>query len=629
MKDFITRHVNKILWLAVLLYTVVFSTLSLKKYYNFDYNAFDLAIFNQVFYNSISGRWFDMSFNLHTYLADHFTPIIILLVPIYFWLDRPETLLILQSIVLSLCAWPIYKISYQVSKHKLFSLGLAFMWLLNFMVHSGSLFEWHLLPLAVFFMLWSFYFYQQQNFKGWLLFLMLVLLVREDMSLLILGFSILSILDKRSKKWITSSLMGIVYFFVALAIISHFNDGDNNKFLIYYSWLGGDSLLTILWAWLSHPLQFLFHIISWSNIFNILVIFLSVGLLPLLAPRYLWLLFFPLLQLALTTHGINSLVYTMHYGLVLLPALFIAAIFAVQKIISQDRFIFRNFILNNRRFLLILLAFSLFYLGIFLSPVRSIALEEPNLLLQNNRNLALDKIPAHSSLIVSANLAPQLSNRQYVYPLQYAYLGRGQFYLEKFDFEPVDYILIDSDDMLGVLAYWQSGQKFVRADFKDSVPDNFKKYLQDYQLIWAKDNLLLYQHKKLADNVEVFDLYSIKDKPEQIEKDGLLVASHYQPIADKNYGILSIDYQKKYVLDKNYLIRFYGHNYYFDIPLDYGLWPVADWPTDKLSSFNYYISSDILAYQIFLWQGEAVLGDKLSADLELDMEAVTSKNIIE
>ena len=113
------KHSNKILWISIFIYILLFSFLSLKKYYAFGYNAFDLAIFNQVFFNTLDGRWFEMTINLNSYLADHFTPIIILLLPVYKLWPRAETLLILQSIVLGLSAWPLYKISRHVKKKSL------------------------------------------------------------------------------------------------------------------------------------------------------------------------------------------------------------------------------------------------------------------------------------------------------------------------------------------------------------------------------------------------------------------------------------------------------------------------------------------------------------------------------
>jgi len=84
---------GKIVALGIIIYIALFGFLSLWKYFNFHYNALDLAIINQAFYNSTLGNFFASSIHPPTYLGDHFTPILFLLLPFYFLWPRPETLL--------------------------------------------------------------------------------------------------------------------------------------------------------------------------------------------------------------------------------------------------------------------------------------------------------------------------------------------------------------------------------------------------------------------------------------------------------------------------------------------------------------------------------------------------------
>lgn len=624
MLKLLKKYTYQFLGAAIFIYISLFSWLSLKKYYNFNYNIFDLAIFNQVFYNTVNGRWFAMTFNLNNYLADHFTPIIILLLPFYYFWQNPQILLIMQSIILALCVWPIYLISQKVIGNKLISLGISLLWLVNPLLHNGNMYEFHLLPLAVFFILWSFYFYNNNNFKLWLLFYILTLLVREDMGLVLLGFSILAILDKRDKKWIFTPGLGILYFLSALKLVSFINLGDNNKFFLYYAWLGGDSLGTILLAWFSHPWQFLRHLLHFNNITSIFVIFISLGFLPLLAPRYLWLLFFPLVQFALTAQGINSAVYNMHYALIFLPGLFIATIFAINKLKEKKIFIFSAVIINNKNFFIVLFVFTVCYFSIFLSPVKNILFNSYSTDFRNNRQDFINQIPPEASLVVSAGLAPALSSRTDIYPLQYSYLGRTQFYLTDFEFPTVDYILIDMKDMFDILSYAKDKEDFYNKEFKHiQIPGDFRKRLNDYVLIKVANNLLLWQNKSLSASKKSLSLYKFEDKPLNFNNSNFIISSDYLEQVD--YNVLSITYQKIHQVDKNYLVRFYKDDYYFDLPLDYGLWPVKDWPSDNLVSFYYYLNQDVKAYQIFSWQGDVKLGAIRDAQVEFDLKPVQER----
>ncbi len=77
VKQFVIKHPRIILAVFLFIYIVLFIFLSLKKYYGFSYNANDLSIFNQVFFNSVNGRLFVSSINLELFIRAHFTPITI------------------------------------------------------------------------------------------------------------------------------------------------------------------------------------------------------------------------------------------------------------------------------------------------------------------------------------------------------------------------------------------------------------------------------------------------------------------------------------------------------------------------------------------------------------------------
>ena len=61
----LVHNQKKVLWWAIFLYFIVFSVICIWKYYHFGYNGLDLAIFNQVFYNSAHGHLFD--FTIHVF----------------------------------------------------------------------------------------------------------------------------------------------------------------------------------------------------------------------------------------------------------------------------------------------------------------------------------------------------------------------------------------------------------------------------------------------------------------------------------------------------------------------------------------------------------------------------------
>ena len=440
IKLFSEKNSRLLLWLFIIIYIVLFSILSLKKYDIFAYNVFDLAIFNQVFWNTLHGNWFDMTVNINIYLADHFTPIIFLLIPFYAIYPKAESLLILQNIFLALSTWPIWLVTKYISKDKIMALIVALLWLFNPFVHNTNLYEFHLLPIAIFFIFWVFYFYQKNNFKLFLLFFILALLVREDISIVLFSFSILAFFDKRKLTWkLTPIILSAIYFVLAIKIISFFNTDDAYKFLIYYRWLGGNDILSILWNWLIHPLQFLGHILSFKNIINIIALFLPLLFLPLLKPKYLWLTLLPFLQFILSSSGFSNLVIFSHYVLLFLPAIFISLIFALDKIKKRQNFWGSKFIYNNLKISSLIFAVTVIYFLIFLSPIKNILFYDQPANNIDKKQEFLSVLPERASVAAQVNFLPHLSSRQTIYPISYAYFGRNQFASQKFVFPQVDY----------------------------------------------------------------------------------------------------------------------------------------------------------------------------------------------
>ena len=118
MINWIKKNNFKILWAVIAVYIIIFSLISWWKYDLCLYNGLDLAIFNQTFYNTAHGNWFGLTIHPPSYLGDHFTPIILLLLPFYYLGQSPLNLLILQTVFLALGAWPVFKIAQKVFKKR-------------------------------------------------------------------------------------------------------------------------------------------------------------------------------------------------------------------------------------------------------------------------------------------------------------------------------------------------------------------------------------------------------------------------------------------------------------------------------------------------------------------------------
>jgi uncharacterized membrane protein len=597
------------------IFILFFTFLVLKKYYYFGYNISDLGIFNQTFFNTWHGRWFAETITLNNYLADHFSPALILLLPFYAIKPSAVTLLIIQVIITALCAWPIYLIAKKYSGNVIFAYTAAFLWLVNPFVHRQVLFEFHMLHLMVFLFFWTFYFYQQKKIRWFVLFFILTLLTREDAAFLFLGLALFSSLEKRSLKFsISIFVSSLIYFFAAIYIISLVSPASSFKFLVYYNWLGGDSLLGIIFNWLKHPLAVLGHIFTINNVVLIFYYFLPFLFIPFLAKKYLLLSLFPFSLYLMKNGGINGVQLQTHYVMFLMPGIFLAYIFGLRTIFSKKNAKKLGLVYKHQPFFIALFIFSILFFLIFDTPVFSVLSKKflPNY--HQDRQKIIDLIPPQAAVCVDSSFLPALSLRQELYNIDYAYYGKTIFAERDFSLPKVDYILMDmsqfistKNDSNGPL-YWKHGDPL-------TMPDRWGAILADYNLTYAQDNIFLWQSKDTSGDKSLpyFELRPVESGEGGLLKDWSLTRSFAGQTLKINYNNLDSNY---------YLVRFYQNDQYWEVLFDYGLYSLAQNKAGQTATVYYYLNSQVDSFEIYRYESRNVLGDWSNLGLLIKREKV-------
>jgi len=238
----INNHAVTILWVSIFILSIAIISMLVVKYNSFGYDAIDLGIYNQVMYNSTHGDLFGLSIHPHSYLGDHFELFLLALLPFYFLLKSPLTLLALQVVVVLLSAVPLYYIARRLLT-PCWSLAIACAFLFNPFILNAIFFEFHILPFAIFFLLAAFYFYQNKKFIPFVISIIVALTIREDVALVTLLFGLLAMIDKRKLRWVLFPVIASgAWFVAALQLTGYFSGYQSYKFLSFYSWLGGTSV---------------------------------------------------------------------------------------------------------------------------------------------------------------------------------------------------------------------------------------------------------------------------------------------------------------------------------------------------------------------------------------------------
>jgi len=152
------HFVATLVWMAIFLCILVSSSVTILKHKAFETTAFDLGNMDQAVWNSIYGRFLPFTNwgEEGTRLAYHVDPILILISPPYLICSDPRTLLVLQTVIVALGAWPIYLLARERLGTNLATLAFPLAYLLFPALEAANMFDFHPTTLVAAFLPYAF-----------------------------------------------------------------------------------------------------------------------------------------------------------------------------------------------------------------------------------------------------------------------------------------------------------------------------------------------------------------------------------------------------------------------------------------------------------------------------------------
>ncbi|MBM4177516.1 DUF2079 domain-containing protein, partial [Candidatus Gribaldobacteria bacterium] len=476
------------LFLLIFVYVMVFCCFSFWKYYHLQYDALDLAIFNQVFYNSAHGQLFSFTIHPHSFLGDHLAFLLILLLPIYWLWQTPYTLLVIQTIFIGLATWPLFLIAQKWLKIR-WAFLISCLFLLSSFTHSINLFEFHEISLALPFLFFLFYFYLNKNFKIFLVFIFICLLIREDMALITLAFSLLALLDKRKIKWfLIPFIISLLWIIVGYYLTAYFSGYSSYKFLVYFSYLGQNPKEMAI-NFFTQPLLTLSHLFTLENALFLIGLLLPFLFIPLLKPRYLILSLPHFLLFCLASFG-KMIILNSHYLVFLTFGIWLSFIAGCQKLLGPPK-PFWQWLKRDNYLLAILLIGVTLYTSLTLGPLWGMIKEiirNPNQARIEKQQRLNQMIPDQASLLASYQTITNLSSRPNLYLDRYIFLNRKQYSHDPFpEPEQIDYALFDSNNYLAFQLQYSKDENY--QDGAERIRNLIKK--QGLKIVECLDSFIL------------------------------------------------------------------------------------------------------------------------------------------
>ncbi|MGK7917104.1 MAG: DUF2079 domain-containing protein [Prochloraceae cyanobacterium] len=460
--------------IAFFLFTLL---LTLHRHFTF-YSSYDQGIFNQVFWNGVHGRFFQSSLSsqlstnvvhggevpevYYHRLGQHFTPALLLWLPIYALFPHPATLTVIQVVLVSAAGLVLYALA-RVYLQPLVAATISISFYCANAVMGPTLANFHdncQIPLFVFSLLLA------MEKRWWWLFgilAVLILAVREDSGITLFGVGIYMVLSRRYPRIGLAVCTLSFLYIVALTnlIMPLFSADISKRFMLerFGQYATGEeaSTLEIIWGMISNPWRLLVELFTpFFRTLNYLIgQWLPLAFVPAVAPASWAIAGFPLLKLFLGK-GQSVLAINIRYAMSVVPGLFYGAILwwagqGFKKFTQKlDNIEPRKLYPSFRRFWIGCICLSLFF-SLVSNPNRTLYFIFPDsyqplvyvsLPEQWQRageiNSLLAKIPRDASVSATTYIIPHLSGRREIIRLPALELRNDRREVVKVDYAIAD-----------------------------------------------------------------------------------------------------------------------------------------------------------------------------------------------
>jgi len=503
--------------------------LVLNRYFSF-YASFDQGIFNHVFWNNLHGRFFQSSLSsslstnvvhaneiptvYYHRLGQHFTPALLLWLPIYALFPNAATLAVLLVTLITAGGLMLYVLARQYLEPPLAVMITASYFAANAVI-GPTLSNFHdisQIPLFIFTLLLA-----MEKRWWWLFWLMagLILMVREDAGVGLFGVGVYMVLSKRfPRAGLAVCTLSFGYMLLLTNLIMPlFSEDISKRFMLerFGQYADGDEATTldIIWGIISNPVRLVVELVTPidKTIRYLLGQWLPLAFIPAIAPASWSIAGFPLLKLLLGK-GDSVLAITIRYALSVVPGLFYGAILWWSKHP-------KTFKPSFRRFWIFCICLSLFFsftsnpnrtfyfvIPDSIKPWVYVSLPEQWHHVNQGIRPLLAQIPSDASVSTTTYLIPHLSNRRQILRLPMLELRNDAREIVKMDYAIAD---------LWQLQKYAPAFKHDRGLLKelvnliDRITNN-----QEYGIIGFNDGVILLQKGATSDQKAVENWLSFK-----------------------------------------------------------------------------------------------------------------------
>lgn len=443
--------------ILIALYVVILSIICSKRYFCFQYNDWDFAIYTNAMWNLIHGQ---ASMNLlnETLLHDHASFIAYVIAIPYFIFRHPVTLLVLQSLALGISAFPVYLVAKDKLGH-IAGLIITLIYLNYPAIYYANLYEFYFEAFALPFLGFAFYFLLENKKILFILMLVGACSCKENIPLTVAAMGVFGLTrPHRRLLGLAAIILGIFWFYFDIKVLAGpavqnaKAFGENLRYIGAFAQYGSN-LQEVIGYLLLHPFE-IFKTIFFDPA-RVKLIYDTVGILLFIPIIRLDILMINAPHVMARLLALNPNEYTVYYhsAAPLAPIVFFSFIFSIRSIIKiiPKAADYKYYILAG------VLVFESIC-GISLWKERP-GIVRFNLDRDPIGEEFIKQIPSQAFVASSLKFLPHLANRTNVRSIHTLFGNRPWW---KGDDRPLDleYILIDTQDGVMRAMFFQGEELF-------------------------------------------------------------------------------------------------------------------------------------------------------------------------
>jgi uncharacterized membrane protein len=311
------------LTVAALLGVAVFAA-SWYRHATFRSQTFDLAVFDQPIWLMAHGKAPVATLLGRNIFTDHFSPILVVFVPLYLIAATPLWLFLAQAVAMAVGFLALGPLMEEVGLDRPWRTAFSVAYVASVLLWQAALYDFHASTLAVPVVLIGITATLRDRPRALALSSLVLLLIRDDLGLVAISLALIGFMRSRYRI-LRGLLVAVAFVWVVLGQAIGVVVGSGHLWQIYYGHLGPDGRWVLTHPWVSVPRatralwrrDVLTDIVAWT---------LPLAFLPLLRPGRLlvgslWAI--PVL-VASPLLGPGGL-YLFHFGAVLFPFFVLAA----------------------------------------------------------------------------------------------------------------------------------------------------------------------------------------------------------------------------------------------------------------------------------------------------------------